>query len=491
MKKNNLIKQILLFAICFIFLLIPTSVFAERLACGEKIEQFSFTNAVRYTLYGKDAWCVTPRDRVQTNAQYEMELFEDSSFAKFAYAAFEKYGFGGFSSWGENKWKVYLAIRQYARNHNCGNDSTCKDIEEYQKTTGNKKCTLYKATSFANNHGACDPADWNQEMYVPECSPISEQTPCPSSQHCCKDGDDHYVDGVKVDENTYKDKCEPTEEACRNQMGCCKTENPEKYFFDKQEVTPDEYRSKCEPTEEACRNQMGCCKTENPEKYFYDKQEVTPEVYRENCENECKNTRGCCKSNGNFYYDGVKVEETVYNTKCPCDRDGCCKTNEPKYYIDRIQKTEAEYSKSCCEEFYDLCCVLNGKYYLEGVQVTDKKKCLSCKPAVSYHDSCQLKYLNPMDEIDGYDGGESVGEVLKTKFENEESINFITYKEVDDDNIIKCVLTKQTDYAENPLRDSRLVKGNNRYCKVFCKDDVGKFYDDGKLREEPFPFRKL
>ena len=61
------------------------------------------------------------------------------------------------------------------------------------------------------------------------------------------------------------------------------------------------------------------------------------------------------------------------------------------------------------------------------------KKCPVCHPEnVAYHDSCQLDDLEEMNGIPSYEGTIK-GDAVETSFEDNESINFITYKEVEDE----------------------------------------------------------
>ncbi len=441
MKMRKNIKCIFLLIICFAFILVfPVKVDALGAAdCGVQLKMNGSGNSTKFIIDGKYAWCLNEGAKIKNSKgepyYYYLTETSDDYFAKFVYSAYAKYGSGIY-----NTWDVYSAIRQVARTGSCSGEP-CKTIKDEMN---NNKCTVYygKARYNDNKLGICVERNDAQNMYAVDCTLV----PTTEEHKCEKVGNTYYG---------------PNGEVLNSEA---------------------EFNQKC----------PGAHKCEKVGNTYYgpNGEELSSEAdFNLKCNNPCKSTTTCCKYEGHFYVGGGEVGETEYKKSCPCDQDGCCKSGNT-YYWNRSPVNIATYIANCCEEHYDKCCVLDGQYYLdpEGTKVDDKKKCLSCEPAVSYHSSCQLKDLDPMCDIEGYDGGETKGELLKTKFENKESINFITYKEVDDDDIIKCVLTKQTDYAENTLQNIKVIDPNNRYCKVFCKDDVGKFEDDGTLRSDPFPF---
>ena len=515
MKNVSIMKNKLIVVILLILLLLPINAKAEdtdRKQCGYLLSSEGSGNATKFRIGGKYAWCTQAGKKSQNNWTYDLTPATDSHdfFARFVYSAYDL-GKDLF-----NDWEVYLTIRDVART---GSSSRGVFTEIKNHMTSNK-CTVYSAKSYWRDGSNCKPrGSDSQEMLVVECTKQPEQeTGCPSSEKCCTKDGKYYIYGQQKTKAEYDAACSSGEEGCPSTEKCC--EKNGKYYIYGQQKTKAEYDAACPssgscpssekccinngnyyvygqqktkaeydatcPSSGGCPNTEQCC-TKNGKYYVYGQQKTKAE-YDAACPQStaCPSSEKCCQSNGEYYSYGVKKTKAQYDNICPCDQAGCCKANS-KYYIDRIEVTEGQYATSCCEEFYELCCVLNNKYYLEGEQV-EKKKCLSCKPLVSYHESCQIDDLDEMGDMPSYDGKEK-GDLVKTKFEDNESINFISYKEVDDDNIVKCVLTKQTDFAENTLMDPNIIGASNPYCKVFCKEDVGKFDDEtGELREEPFKY---
>ncbi len=285
---------------------------------------------------------------------------------------------------------------------------------------------------------------------------------------CKKVGNTYYgVDGKPVD----------SEEAYKKSCGCRKEEDSNGntiYYGPSAEVleSKEDFEEKCES--------KNLCKYENGTYYGPDGTPLeSEEAYRDKC--KCRiETDG----SGNTIYYGLDpftvILKQQYDEECSNVGEHKCELFGGKYYgpAGEVLSGSDEWNEKCCGTKYEDCCVINNKYYIDGVKV-DKAKCSKCKPFVSYHNTCE----NPEEtEEISFSDGEQVGDLTKTSNEDKESVNYLTYKEIEDNNIVKCVLEKKEDYAGNSL-ETKIVYGNN-YCKVLCKEDFGKFDKDGNLLED-------
>ena len=299
---------------------------------------------------------------------------------------------------------------------------------------------------------------------------------CPSTDKICvkEDGVYYGINGDKLD----------SEEEYKNQCTCQQVEiNGQTVYYG---LNPPETAASEEDWLAQC--QLSCSYVDG---IYYD---LNGEPV--GSEEDLKDTCSCRirQFHGQTFYYGKdplhNVSKETMEEECndpgpgACNKAGCCIDNsseEPVYYYDKQVISKDAWNDKCCTNKYDDCCVLDNKYYLDGKPVA-KQKCSKCKPLVSYHDTCQNPEDTTSDPIT-FSDGEVVGDLVKTSNEDEQSVNYLTYKEFEDDNIVKCVLEKKEDYAGNTL-ETKLVDGNN-YCKVLCKEDFGKFDKDGNhLKDE-------
>lgn len=299
-----------------------------------------------------------------------------------------------------------------------------------------------------------DEPTWNQEC----------------NKKCQKIGETYYgLDGKPLDgEDAYKKVC-----GCREEE---ENGNTVYYGPDAESLGSDknEYIKRCKNTHK--------CEVKDGVYYGPDGSVLASEAaFKDKCKCRIETDE-----HGNKTYYALDpltpVSPEQYETDCPGPgSEHKCELYEGTYYGPEGEELTSldEWNAQCCTTKYEECCVINNQYYLDAIRVSDKAKCTKCKPFVSYHNTCE----NPEEtEEISFSDGEQVGDLTKTSNEDKESVNYLTYKDVEDDNIVKCVLEKKEDYAGNTL-ETNIVLGNN-YCKVLCKEDFGKFDKDGKLLED-------
>lgn len=282
------------------------------------------------------------------------------------------------------------------------------------------------------------------------CRIVTEVTP-----HLYYDNEGNLID-LGSDESNYeqwKKVCDSGGNDCTTEPGCCI--DGDVTYYDGKPVSADEYKQLCNP--DSCIYQTGCC-IENDTDYYYDGVKVTEEEYIDYCDNPTKHYCEYDAESGYYYLaDGTRTKlKSEYINSC-----SCTEANNGVFY--GSMGTDGNYShySSSSDPGYKeecSCVVLPGDDYRgdDGKPVTFEefsKKC--CGPEINGSKSC-----------------------VNLEPDEDNMINVFDFKEVANDNIVKCVLNNK-DIAGNTYKlagdhepeSTTIPKTGNKYCAVYCKED--------------------